>query len=62
MTIIETITRQVPNTKEGREYLRRWQAKHVSDENVATDYYEDTHGITMMETIWLEGYGREINC
>ena len=62
MTIIETITRKVPNTKKGREYLRRWQAKHVGDENVATEYYEDHDGITMMETIWLEDYGRESNC
>ena len=62
MTIIETITRQVPNTKEGREYLRRWQEKHVGDDFVATDYYYDTHGITMIETTWLEGFGRESNC
>ncbi len=62
MTIIETITRQVPNTKEGREYLRRWQMSNVDKEYVATDYYEDTHGITMIETTWLEGFGRESNC
>lgn len=62
MTIIETITRQVPNTKEGREYLRRWQMSNVDNEHVATDYYEDTHGITMIETTWLEGFGRESNC
>lgn len=61
MTIIETITRQVPNTKEGKEYLQRWVIKNKGNEHVAVDWYQDHHGITMSETIWREGVGREMN-
>lgn len=58
MTIIETISKQVPNTKEGKEYLQLWLKSKEGNEFVAVDWYEDHHGITMSETVWLEGYGR----
>lgn len=61
MTIIETISRQVPNNKEGKEYLECWLRSHEGDEIAATEWYEDVHGITMMTTYWLEVYGREQN-
>lgn len=61
MTIIETISKQVPNNKEGKEYLKCWLQNHKDNEYIATEWYEDVHGITMIETWWLEGYGREMN-
>lgn len=61
MTIIETITRQVPNNKDGKEYLRKWLESNLNNEYASIDWYEDHHGITMSKTVWLEGYGREMN-
>ena len=59
MTIIETISRQVPNNKEGKEYLERWLKSHEGNEYVAIDWWEDHHGITMSSTVWMENYGME---
>ena len=59
MTIIETISRQVPNNKEGKEYLEQWLKSFKGNDYVSIEWYDDHHGITMMETVWLEGYGRE---
>jgi len=61
MTIIETITRTVPNNKEGKEYLERWLKSNEGNEYSAIDWFEDVHGLTMSKTVWLEGYGREQN-
>lgn len=61
MTIIETISRQVPNNKEGKEYFKCWLQSHEGDENATVEWYEDVHGITMITKCWLEGYGKEMN-